>query len=167
VVYLAFRWGVNTAQVAETLEAAGQYALFLVPVDVLGQEDDTIRRLLGRGHQIGLLLKGSDAESCLTQLEQGRQLMADIARSAVLIVAADDLNRFGKAALRDAGCAIWEATLYTDGLNRSGVLTRLDGDRDNYVEITCDAAGRDLTASLLPRLAGDECYLRLALAPLL
>jgi len=166
-VYLAFRWGVNTAQVAEVLEAAGQYALFLVPVEVLGQEDDTIRRLLGRGHQIGLILEGSDAESCLAQLEQGRQLMADIARSAVLIVAADDLNRFGKAALRDAGCAIWEATLYTDGLNRSGVLTRLDGDRDNYVEITCDAAGRDLTASLLPRLAGDDYHLRLAFAPFL
>lgn len=131
------------------------------------QHDDLMRRLLGRGHQIGLLLDGSDAESCLTQLEQGRQLMSDIARSAVLIVSADELNRSGKAALRDAGCAVWEATLYTDGLNRSGVLTRLDGDRANYVEITCDAAGRDLTASLLPRLTGDAYRLHPALAPFL
>lgn len=167
LVYLAFRWGANTEQVAETLEAAGQYALFLFPVDVLKQQDDLIRGLLGRGHQIGLLLEGKDTESCLAQLEQGRQLMADIARAAVLIVAADDLNRSGKAELRDAGCAIWEATLYADGLNRSGVLTRLDGDRANYVEITCDAAGKYLTASLLPWLTGDEYRLRPALAPFL
>ena len=160
VVSLALRYGDGAGEAADILEGAEQRALFLFTPDELKQEDDLVRRLIARGHRIGLVLEGKKAEDCLAQLTRGRQLMADIARAAVLVVSAEDLSRSGVNEVRNAGCAIWDATLYADGLTRSGVLTRLDDDRVNRVEITCDAAGTELLAELLPVLTGEDYRLR-------
>ena len=148
---------------ADALEREGQSALFLCPGDMLVREDDLIRRLIGQGHQVGLLLEGSDIDDCLAQLELGRQLMADIARAPVLIVSADDLNRNGLAFLREKDCAVWRATLRADGLTDSAVLLRLDQADGNRVEITCNEAGVRLVKNLLPKLT-EEYPLYLALA---
>ena len=163
-VCLAFKWGNCTAEMADVLAQEEQSALFLFPVSVLAQEDDLIRRLIGQGHQVGLLLEGGDIDDCLTQLKLGRQLMADIARSPVLIVSADDLNRNGLTFLREADCAVWRATLRADGLTGSAALLRLDNAEGNRVEITCDWAGVQLVKELLPKLTEEEYPLYSALA---
>ena len=167
LVYLAFQWGSEISEVADLLEANGQRGLFLLEYTQLIQQDDLVRRLIGRGHQVGLALTGSDIVSCLSQLEYGRRLMTDIARNPLLIVSAAELNRSGRLELKEAGCAVWAATLQADGLNESTLLRSLEPEQPNYVELTCDRAGLELLELLLPALTGPGYQLRQALAPLL
>lgn len=166
-VWLAFRGGSNTAGAAEALERAGLQGLFLFTSGELIVQDDLIRRLIARGHQVGLALTGSDPESCLTQLAAGRQLMADIARSPVFIVSAAELDEEHHQALRDAGCAIWSTTLEAGSTSAAALLNRLDPEAKNYLQFTCDENGVALLTRCLPSLTGDDYRLQKTLAPTL
>jgi len=167
VVYLALRWGEEVSAAADLLDQVEQPALFLFPVEQLVSHDDLIRRLVGRGHEIGLLLTGEDPETCLEQLARGRKLLADIARCPVLIAAADNLNADGTALLEQAGCAVWNASVQADSLTKNQLLRKLSASAPNYIELTCSATGIPLLLSVLPTLAGTQYQLLQPLAPLL
>lgn len=167
IVYLAFRAGDRTAEAANALENAGQYGLFLFAADELAARDDLIRRLIGRGHQVGLALTGSDPDACLTQLAEGRQLMSDIVRSPVFIVSADELDAEHRHLLREAGCALWSATLEAGGTTAAALLNRLDPDQVNYLQFTCDESGTALLTRCLTSLTGEDYRLQMTLAPAL
>lgn len=167
VVYLAFRADDHTAEAANALENAGQYGLFLFTADELAIRDDLIRRLIGRGHQVGLALTGSDPESCLAQLTAGRQLMSDIARCPVFIVSADELDAEHYHILRAAGCAIWSPTLQAGSTTSAALLNRLDPEHVNYLQFTCDETGTALLIRCLPSLIGEDYQLQKTLAPTL
>lgn len=166
-VCLALDWGTQIGRAADLLEAEGRRALFLLDSAKLMQQDDLVRRLVARGHQIGLVIYGKDMDDCLRQLEKGRQLLRDISRSAVLIVSADELKAEGLQRLREEGCAIWSDDWQADGKEVSELLERLDTDTLNCVELTCDYAGVQLLAELISREKSGEISLRQALAPLL
>ena len=155
VVYLALRASSRTSAAVNALERENLSGLFLFTVDQLFNEDDLIRRLVGRGHQIGLALTGSDPDACMEQLSAGRQLMTDIARSPVFIVSADELAPEHHYVLRDAGCAIWSATLQGEGTDSAAVLEQLDPDHVNFLEILCDESGAALLSRALSALTGD------------
>lgn len=166
-VCLALRWGRRADEVTELLEENGQRALFLFTCQELMVQDDLVRRLTARGHQVGLLLTGENEEDCLRQLEQGRQLLSDICRSAVLIVSADALSAGGRQALEEAGCAVWSAHIRAQEMTWDALENQLRTDRLNLVELTCDEAGRELLEEALPQMTGEAYRLRQALAPVL
>lgn len=166
-VCLALRWGTQIGRAADLLEAEGHRALFLLDSAKLIQQDDLVRRLVARGHQIGLVLYGKDLDECLSQLERGRQLLIDISRSTVLIVSAGELKAEDVQLLREEGCAIWSDDLQLDGRDVSEVLPRLDGEVLNCVELTCDQKGVQFLAELISREKSGEISLKQALAPLL
>ena len=136
-------------------------------MDDLIHQDDLIRRLIGQGHQVGLLLSGSDPSACLEQLEQGRALLSDIARCPLFIVSAPDLSGPDEQVLTNSGCVLWRATQQAESLNRFTLLRKLSSDQPNYLEVVCNDAGLTWLRSFLPVLAGEEVDLRQALPPLL
>lgn len=164
-VSLALRWGEQASRVADLLESQKQRALFLFSTEELLVQDDLVRRLVGSGHQIGLVLTGSDVETCLAQLEEGRQLLKDIARCSAVIVSADELSKQERNTLQESGCAVWSSTLKTDGLTANSLLRRLSTSDFNYVEFTCDSNHLDLFSSVLKELVGEEYQLYQAFAP--
>lgn len=165
LVYLAFRWGEFAGDMASALESQGQRGLFLFSADELEGQGELIRRLVGQGHQIGLALTGSDLSGCLEQWERGRALLARLACCTTVIASADELDGTGRQALREAGCALWTATLSADGLTAATLLRRLSPTWANYVEFSCGAEGSALFGSVLRTLTSDEYRLRQALAP--
>jgi hypothetical protein len=116
---------------------------------------------------VGLLLSGSDPAACLEQLEQGRQLIADIARSPLFIVSAPNLSGREQQILSDSGCVLWSSTQQAEELNRSTMLRKLSSERPNYLDVTCNDIGLAWLYSFLPVLTGEEFDLRQALPPLL
>ena len=97
----------DPASMLSALESAAVPAVFFFPKDTLAANDDLIRRLLGSGYQVGLLITSSTREEALSEYEEGCSLLAEIARFRPRMVLAADSNVTG--ALTDAGCAIWHA----------------------------------------------------------
>lgn len=166
-ICLALRWEEQASGVAEALENNGQRALFLFSVDELAAKDDLIRRLVGRGHQIGLALTSSDVDACLVQLAEGRRLLTDIARCTIIIISADELDNSGLAVLREAGCAVWSTDMTADGMTKSALVHRLDPYSPNYIELTCDVDGLKLLNDVLKSHISGELQLCQTLAPML
>ena len=61
-IYLAFRCetGESWAQLLDLLDQYGIHALFLLPADLMAEQDSLIRRTVGSGHSVGLLVRGED-----------------------------------------------------------------------------------------------------------
>ncbi len=166
LVYLAFLWGEQGEAVARQLENNRQRGLFLFTGAQLMEQDDAVRRLLGSGHLIGLDLTGGTVEECAGQLEEWSGLLADIARSAAVIVRADGLTAEGRAELVRSGCAVWTATARgADAASGSALLRRLSARQANFVELSCGAEGQSVTSAVLRALMGSEYRLRQTVAP--
>ena len=65
--YLAFRCREGDAlrEILDTLDGQGLFGLFLLSPQVVEEEQDLIRRMLGSGHSIGLLAEGKNLEDCI------------------------------------------------------------------------------------------------------
>lgn len=166
-VYMALRWGEKAGEAARLLEQSDRQGLFLFTCRELVEQDDLVRRLIAGGHQVGLSLEGADGESCLDQLAQGRELLAAISHSPVLIVSAPELSRQDAQRVADAGCALWSAQVCADGLTWRQLSRELDAEQDNRVEFTCDEAGVELLEKVLPQFTEEPYQLCPTLAPYL
>ena len=167
-VLLALRWGEQGEEIAQLLENRGERALFLFSCEELRSQDDTVRRLAAAGHSLGLALTGEDARTCVAQLEEGRRLLAKIARCHVLIAAADGLGVEGRQALSDMGCAVWQADfLGTDYRSGAALVEALNPQQGNFVELTCGPGSGAFLRGLLAAMDEESCYLRQVTAPLL
>ena len=167
LVYLAFRGGDQTEKVAELLENHVQRGLFLLTVEELAEQDHLVRRLVGAGHLVGLALTGSTLEACAAELERGRNLLADIARSALTVICAPNAEAGVQEELAAMGCALWRPTLNTEGMAVNSLLRALDNEQANYVEVTCGQSGLSMISGNLPKLTEDGYRLRQAVAPAL
>lgn len=167
-LYLALRWGEGAEDCARLLEGRGQRALFLFAPEELEAHDDLVRRLVGAGHTVGLALAGSELEDCLEQLEEGRRLLAAIARYPALVAAAPDLDKAGREALAQAGCAVWSATaLGTDYASGGALIRGLTPKRMNYVELSCSGGASAFLRSALTAMEEENCRVYQATAPAL
>ena len=167
-VLLALRWGEQAEELARLLENRGERALFLFTAGELREQDDAARRLIAAGHTVGLALTGKDTETCAAQLEEGRRLLAEIARYHVLVVSAGVLDNENREALREKGCAVWSPDLrgrnYPTGAAR---VEALAPQSVNRVELECGAGGTAFLWSLLTAMDGENCTLRQVTAPML
>lgn len=166
VVYLAFRVGEKTEETARLLENYVHRALFLFTAEQLAGQDELVRRLVGAGHTVGLELTGDNPEDCAAEIRRGIRLLADVARSALTILYAPNLDRQERESLREQGWALWQATLTDDEVSNSAQLFRaLGSSAPNFVEITCGARGLGLVNDAMQTLAGTGYRLRQAVAP--
>ena len=167
-VLLALRWGEQGQALARLLEDRGERALFLFTVPELREQDDAARRLVAAGHTVGLALTGEDAGTCAAQLEEGRRLLAEIARYHVLAVSAGTLNSRGREVLRETGCAVWSPDLLGEDYRTGEQLVDALAPRSaNAVELTCGAESAAFLSSLLAAMDRENCTLRLVTASLL
>lgn len=168
VVYTAFVGAERADEMAQMLEDHNQRGLFLLTVDEMGQLDDLVRRLVGAGHMVGLNVIGSDTASCLSQVAEGRRLMAAIARCQLTILRAADAEESLCLLLEQQGCALWQAGLTAEEMDSgSELLSRLSNDAPNYLEIVGSGRAMTLMNDVMETLAGTEYRLRQAVAPLL
>ncbi len=152
-VYLAFRFE-RAAGLAETLDAmdsGGYSALFFLTPQLLEEEGDLVRRILGTGHSLGVLADGEgDTEELL---ERGRQAVERAAHTRTTLACVPEEER---AALEEGGWVCWNETLSLEpGANvgtaafANTVLNRL-GTRYRTVYLTL--AGGQPAARVLPNL---------------
>ena len=81
--YLAFRCETGEAcdAILQTMEQYRVAGLFFFPADEIEHRGGLIRRLLGTGHQVGILAEGDSVEDTLALLEQGSQALDTVAHT--------------------------------------------------------------------------------------
>lgn len=81
--YLAFRCETGEAYdaILQTMEQYRAVGLFFFPAKEIERQGSLIRRLLGTGHQVGILAEGSSQEDTLALLEQGSQALDTVAHT--------------------------------------------------------------------------------------
>ncbi|MDE7003990.1 MAG: hypothetical protein K2P08_06105 [Oscillospiraceae bacterium] len=167
-LYLACRWGSDGAQCAQLAEGRGLRALFLFTPAQLREQDDLVRRLAGAGHTVGLALDGDSPGTCLAQAQEGRRLLAAIARCPALVAAAPNLDGAGREALVQAGFAVWSPTVRgTDYPTGAALARALDPQQVNYVEVSCDRGGSAFLRAALDAMGEENCQIYQATAPAL
>ena len=165
---LALRWGERGDELARLLEDRGERALFLFTASELREQDDAARRLIAAGHTVGLALAGEDLETCAAELEEGRRLLAEIARYHALAVSAGALGGKDREALREKGCAVWSPGLRGENYSTGKALVEKLVPRSvNAVELECGAESAAFLRSMLDAMDGENCTLRQPTAPLL
>lgn len=165
---LALDWGEQGEEAALILEGRGERALFLFTCQELRAQDDAVRRLAAAGHTVGLVLTGEDVEDCLAQWEEGRRLLAAIARCPALVAGAPELDGEGLDALAQAGCAVWPPTMRGADYRSGAALVEALSPREmNLVELGCGPGGAAFLRGMLSAMDGQECRLYQATAPML
>ena len=145
--------------ILDALDRAGHYGAFFLSPQVLEEEGDLVRRILGTGHSVGILAEGEEVRSLL---EQGSLALERAAQTRTTLAYVPAGQR---AALEQEGWVCWRETLSlapsgTVGPNTfaNSVLDRL-GDRRRTVYLTLEG-GTDtarVLSTLLRRL-GDSRY---------
>ena len=159
--YLAFRCrdGESLSGVMDALDRKGVFALFLLTPQVLEEESELVRRMLGTGHSVGLLAEGEDLEQTRQLLAQGERLLEQTLFTRTTIAYAPKEQR---AALEEEGWVCWSESHVLDPSDTVGpaafantTLRRLEG-RTRATYLTMDADGN--TARVLSTLLNQLDY---------
>ncbi|MBD5085357.1 MAG: hypothetical protein HDT33_09985 [Clostridiales bacterium] len=167
-LYMAFRCGDEGEECARLVEGRELRSLFLFTPEQLEEQDDLVRRLVGAGHTVGLLLTGENTEDCLTQGSEGAALLAAIARYPALVVSAPNLDEPGREELAEAGYALWDADVFEEDYPSGSALVRgLSPQWMNYVELDCGSGGAAFLREVLNAMDEEECQAYQPTAPAL
>ena len=167
MVYTAFVGADLADEMARLLEEYDRRGLFLLNIDELGQ-DDLVRRLVGAGHMVGLNVVGNDSASALSQLREGRRLMAAVARCPLTIVRAAEAEEELLQTLEQQGCALWQADVRAEGISSGPeLLAMLGEEKPSYLEIGGTVSQLELMTDVMGILAGEGYRLRQTVAPAL
>lgn len=147
--YLAIRCEDAEGMAAILNVLDGQYAVFFLTPQVIAEERDLVRRMLGTGHSVGILAPDGDEEA----LERGRLALEELAHTRTTLAYVPEGARAG---LEEKGWVCWQETLLLEPGGSVGgtafantVLSRL-GARRRTVYLTLE--GSDNTARVLPSL---------------
>ena len=161
--YLAFlcedREGLS--EILDTMDGYGQKGLFLLSSQVLQQEDDLLRRIVGSGHSIGLLAQGADLGETLDLLTEGSLILERKLhiRPTIACVPDSQMN-----AVEEEGWVCWNETLRlapsdTVGANTfaSNTAHQLSGrTRTTYLTLEGGDNAARVLSSLLRRLENEN-----------
>lgn len=157
--YLAFRCqnGDGIAALLDALDKSEVYALFLFSPQMLEEESDLVRRILGTGHSIGLLAEGDHPAQTQTLLAEGNRLLEQIAFTRTSVASVPQGQR---SALEEAGWVLWDETMSLSPSNTVGPNTfayntvrKLEGrTRSTYLTLDGDANTARILPSLLRQL---------------
>ena len=170
-VYLSFQCtGGGLTDILDQLDGGGARALFLFRPEELEQYGEQLRRIVGRGHAVGLSVTGATLAEVQAQLEQGGALLERLARIKTHTVCLEQAGQDTAAALEEAGWAVWSPQLDQTGDTRTAVtrtsalMSAFDG-RSGAVRVMLDdgAGTAALLERLLPRMVQEGYRTRLAL----
>lgn len=148
--YLAFRCesGDGVTGILDALDQSRQYALFFLTPQVIRDEGDLVRRILGTGHSIGILADGS--EEILEQLKLGNLALEEAARTRTTLARVSAAQRDG---LEEEGWVCWQETIFLEPSGTvsgssfaSSAINRLGTRRTVYLTLS----GGENTARILP-----------------
>lgn len=138
-LYLAFRCesGEGLEEILTSLDRNQARALLLFTPEQLAQQDDLVRRAVGRGHTVGILAEEDVQET----LARGNELLIHVARTAATVALVPEGQRAG---LEGRGWVCWQQTV--DGRPRQGEraaaytqrLTQLIGSQTRTTYLTLD-----------------------------
>ena len=147
--YLAFRCesADGLSAILNTLDGSGQYALFFLSPQLIWEEGDLVRRMLGTGHSVGVLALDGEERT----LTQGRLALEELARTRTTLAYVPEGARAG---LEEKGWICWEETLFLESGDASG-LNRL---RRDTVYLTLEGSGSTALAlsNLLRQLSSSH-----------
>lgn len=169
-LYLAFQCtdGSGLEAILDTLDRSGVRALFLFRPEDLAGRGDQVRRVVGSGHAVGLLLPGGDLDAVQASLSQGSALLERIARLRIHTAALEQNDGQVLRWLTQLGWACWTGNV--DGLDdgrgqaaQANAILAAAAERGS-VRITLDdgAAGAGILSRILPRLQQAGYSIRLA-----
>ena len=168
-VYLAVRCTTGEAgeAILDALRVNGYGALLLFPAEELARQDELVRRAVGEGHMVGLILSGSSLSAAREELEEAQALLAHIARTSTRVVLAEDPAV--AAALGREGWLCWEEdlTALPGERSASSVYASLERSleaRQSWARIDLDDSqtSYDVLIRLLRKLQEDRYNVRLA-----
>jgi len=161
--YLAFRCREGDAlrEILDTLDGQGLFGLFLLSPQVVEEEQDLIRRMLGSGHSIGLLAEGKNLEETRAELTRGKRLLEQTLYTQATIACVpeeqwDDVEQ--------DGWVLWKETHTLTPTDTVGpntfaynTLRRLEGrTRTTYLMMEGNANTNRVLASLLRQLKSNH-----------
>lgn len=155
--YLAIQCNTGDAgdAVLDALKAEGRSALLLFSPERMQGQDALIRRAVGEGHAVGLLVPGDSLESAQAAIEEGNHLLETIALTRTRIILVEgDTSGLG-ALLSEQGWACVRSNLsgLPNGRSAAGtaaaVLQNL-GEKKSLARILMDDSAA--SAQALPRI---------------
>lgn len=169
-VYLAMRVdsGEQLQEILDVLSGQSVQILFFMRPSDLAEQDDLVRRIVGSGHQLGLLVEGGTLGELEQQLEEGNRLLEQIVRSRTYTVLVDGTES-QRSQLSREGWLCWEDNV--DGLTRGRGSTSLvndimeeTDDVKSLARILMDDTGSVVPtlSKLLRRLKAEHYVIRLA-----
>ncbi|MBS5506449.1 MULTISPECIES: hypothetical protein [Clostridium] len=161
--YLAFRCQTGEAldSILTTLEKSGKSGVFFFAPEELSVHGDMVRRLLGTGHSVGILVQAGTPEGARAELEAGNRALAEQTRSCTRYVYCGEALWEG---LEAEGWVCWQESLDAvplDGEQSAasysyGVLRQLGRAALNSAYVTLDDSRQ--TADVLPALLRQLNY---------
>lgn len=161
--YLAFRVTdpASAADILDSLDRQGVFALFLCSPEILAENDDLVRRIIGSGHSLGLTAEGDSLDQVRARLREGSRLLAQRFYTRTTIAAAPQQFR---SALTKEGWVCWKETLPLSpsisanaGSFANATLAQLSGRNQSvFLTMETDAAVRRVLPTLLQRLADNR-----------
>lgn len=157
--YLAFRCesAGGLTSILSTLDGTRQYALFFLSPQVIEEEGDLVRRMLGTGHSVGILSPDGDEET----LNRGRLMLEELTHTRTTLAYVPETARSG---LEEKGWVCWQETLFLEPSGTVGgnafagtVLNRL-GTRRRTVYLTLEGGSNTarVLATLLRQLSSGN-----------
>ena len=153
------------ASCLDTLSQAGITALLLFRPEDLEAQAALVRRGVGEGHTLGLIVPGSSPRAALDALEEGDRLLEGIAWTHARCVLAEDPSADTLEALDQQGVPCWQGNVDgasgdTAALRASRILAAIG--RQSAARVTMDASAlsADALARLIARLEGEGYPIR-------
>lgn len=169
-VYLAIRVdsGDHIGELMDILSTQSvPVLLFFHPSD-LADYDDLIRRAVGSGDQIGLLLKGETPEELEDQLAQGNRLLEHIIRQRTYIVLVDGTDS-QRTEMSQRGYLCWLENVdgqtygYSSSTLASNIMDGVDAKRSFARVLMDDGIAPSALSKLTQRLRQERYDIRPAL----
>lgn len=163
---LAFRCETGAAggEILDALAADGRAAVLFFPPEALATQDDLVRRAMGEGHAVGILVPGESAQAAEEAIAEGNRLLAHVGRARTRMIFPAGADAATVQTLEDGGWLCWSGNI--DGVPgaRSGYGTaqevlRRAGEEKRRVRVTMDDSTS--AAAALPtilRMVREEKY---------
>ncbi|MDY4181792.1 MAG: stalk domain-containing protein [Pseudoflavonifractor sp.] len=162
--------GGGAERILETLERWGARAVFFFRPEELAGQEALVRRVLGAGHQVGLLADGSSLETARDELARGNDLLERLAWTRVHTARLTNESRETARALAGEGWKLWSTSVdgrpgkETGYLNTNAIVTKVKSRRTAARLLLNDSGATASNLSrLLNRLEEENCVLRIPL----
>lgn len=161
---LSMETGEAGVAMLDTLRADGRTALLLFPPQQLAAQDDLVRRAVGEGHSIGLLVPGGSAEEARAAIDEGNDLLSHIARIRTRMILPDGADQTVVKSLEGDGYLCWSGNISGVPGERTGYTTarevmREAGNKKSVALVTMDDSSASANAlSAILRIVRTEKY---------